>query len=739
MSIVSRFLPKEKEPEYFLLLRLGLARVEAIIWEVKGDRTIIKGSGRADLDGTDMTEGADLAISEAEKKLPEGKLVEKVIFGLPLDYIENNAILPDSLASLKQLTKTLGLTPLGFIEIPQALTSFLRKKEDTPASALLVGVNKKTVSVSFLRVGKIYETRKITRGENVVSDIESGIRNLSEAEVLPSRILLYDGEEHLEDVKEELMKYPWHTKSSFLHIPKIGILRNEEIVNALVDAAAGEIVKQMTVEKEDVEASGPIEKNTEINDETEINDRGINEKDTASDEEKDSAKELGFVMDVDVAEENQAKEEAEATNEIADEPTSEYGSNVETEQSSSKKKFSFPKLPKVSMPSFNMLKNNSGGKMWIAAGILILILVIFGGYMSLWQLPHASVRVIVGSESMGKDVDVTIDPNARSVDTQNLIIPGNIADIALKDSKTIQTTGKKNIGSPAKGTVTIYNKSTQERSLDKGTVLLANNLKFTLDDDIKIASASDTGEGLTFGKSDAFVTANAIGTDGNLPQDTQFSLADYLSSEFSAKANKTFSGGTSRQVDAVSKTDRDNLLDELTKSLKLQGESEIRTKVGNDEQILDNSVSFETTNSAFDKDAGDEGSELTLNLEGKVTGITYKTSDLNSLAEKYITDTIPSGFKFSDNGTALEAKSVDIQDDGTVKISAFLKASLLPIIDLENIKKSLAGKSIEETQNYLRGRDNITGVEINIDSPLPIEKNMLPRNPANISISIATQ
>jgi len=59
--------------------------------------------------------------------------------------------------NIKQLTKTLGLTPLGFIEIPQALTSFLRKKEDTPASALLVGVNKKTVSVSFLRVGKIYE------------------------------------------------------------------------------------------------------------------------------------------------------------------------------------------------------------------------------------------------------------------------------------------------------------------------------------------------------------------------------------------------------------------------------------------------------------------------------------------------------------------------------------------------------------------------------------------------------
>ena len=72
-------------------------------------------------------------------------------------------------------------------------------------------------------------------------------------------------------------------------------------------------------------------------------------------------------------------------------------------------------------------------------------------------------------------------------------------------------TGKKKIGDPSKGTVTLYNKTTTARSLKKGTILTAKSLQFTLDTDTSVASASESIGSITFGKISTAVTAVDIG------------------------------------------------------------------------------------------------------------------------------------------------------------------------------------------------------------------------------------
>ena len=109
-----------------------------------------------------------------------------------------------------------------------------------------------------------------------------------------------------------------------------------------------------------------------------------------------------------------------------------------------------------------------------------------------------------------------------------------------------------------------------------------------------------------------------------------------------------------------------------------------------------------------------------------------REEDLNSLSQKYLTGAIPSGYSFSKERTRLVSRNIDIQDDGSAKVSAYLRASLLPEISLEDIRREISGKSIEEAQEYLRGRDQIMGVEIGIDTPFPFGKNSLPKNSANI-------
>ncbi|MBI2611817.1 hypothetical protein HYW54_03675 [Candidatus Gottesmanbacteria bacterium] len=714
MSIVDRFLPKEKEPEYLLLLKIGVEKIVAIIWEVKNEKVIIIGRGEASFAEEDIIDATDQAITSAEKKLPEGKLVEKVIFGLPFDYIQSEAIKPPLLTKLKELTKALGLTPLGFIEIPQALSSYLSKKEDSPVSALLVGINKKTISVSFLRVGKIFETKTTVRTEHVITDIEKTLKEFTHADVLPSRILLYDDEESLEVISEELMKYPWHTKSSsFLHIPKIGILKTDDIIDSLISAASGEITKHF-----DKETKPEVEEES-----TESPAVSEQPKSKAAKDDTEGAESMGFVMDVDVAEKVDKEETAPAEPEV--EP--------ETEEEKKSSLAFLAKLPSFGFPAI------AGRKKWIVIVVIAFIIIVGGGVYAFWQVPKATVTLIVGAQTMGKDLEITVDPEASNVDTEKLIIPGRLIEVPVNSEKTMETTGEKNVGSPAKGKVTVFNKTTSKNSLSKGTVLIADNLRFSIDSEIEIASASDTGEGLTFGKIETNATAQVIGPNGNISKDTQFTLADYSSTEFSARAEGNFSGGTSRQVSAVSKEDRDKLLSILTKELTSQSESELRTQLQSDELLLDNSLEVDVTSENFDKDVGDEGSELTLKLSGDLTGIAYKKDDLNAISKAYLAENVPTGYNFSPDRARLSARNIEINDDGTVKVSANLRTSLLPDVSLDEIRRQISGKTIEEVQEYLAGRDQIVGVELNIDTPFPFEKEKLPRNVENIKITIAAQ
>ncbi len=715
MSFVDKLLPKDKPSEYFLTLKVGISSIYAIVWEVKGDKIVIIGRGEGDFEETsDDIEAADRAISDAEKNLPEGKLVEKVIFGLPLQFISQDKIKPAILVKLKKLTQKLSLTPLGFIELPQAIAHHLKTKEDTTVSAILLGITKSTITVSLLRVGKIFENITVNRGENILIDVDNAIKKLTAAEVLPSKILVYDEDENLEKIKEELIKYPWQKKSAFLHVPKIEVIGSEEIINALIESAASEIVK--TVSQEEFG-----QKEAEVNQkEPVIKDEGVDETGDLSS--------LGFLKNVDVRSQSGQKEET--NQEELQPPLPDSKSKIALP----KMNFSLPKMPSFQLPTF-------AGFKFLPIVVILFILLSLGalGAFAYWQLPKADVTVLVGADNMQKDMDITLSPNVQSVDKDKLIIPANAIDTQVNGDKTASTSGKKNVGNPARGTVTLYNKTTNSKTFPSGTILIANSLKFSLDSEASVASASDTGEGLTYGKTDVKISASNLGPEGNLSSGTTFSFADFPGSSYSAKNNDALSGGTSRQVSAVSKADQDNLLDSLSSDLKEKAKSDLFQKKGNTEKILDESIKLNFTNKKFDKNVDTEGATLTLSLSAKMTAFSYKEEDLNMLAKASIINNIPDDFEFAKDQTTIKVNDSKPQKDGSLLASATVTARLTPKVALDKIQKELAGKTITAVQDILKNEKNVVGVEIHNDSPFPFKRDTLPLKEGNIKVSIASR
>lgn len=723
MSFLNKILPKEKKKEYFLTVGVEENRITATVSLISDKEVTIMGFGQSEFDQiSEETEAADIAISEAEKKIGEDILVQKVIFGLPLSLLEGNKIKPQHLARLKKITKVLSLTPSGFIEYPQALAYYLETKEESPPTLLLLSIGKNQITFSHIRVGKIEKNILVVKTSSITSDFEKALSDFSSSEILPSRIIIYDevGDVKLEEISEELLKFPWHKHSSFLHTPKVETLEREALTYALVEAAARSLAKEIQLEeKEEIQTVQEEKKEPEreaVPDET-----------------------FGFVKGQDItAETAKPQEEEKEIPQITTTPKiPDAEEKTEPEEFALPQKESFlTKLPRFnfSTPKFSFTFNKAPIIAFLITGILLLVLLVFG----FWYYPKATVNLIVYPASSSSQIDVLFTGSAGSLKSgKNTILATSIQQEVSGD-KTAATSGKTQIGEKAKGAVTLYNKTLNGKNFPKGTILSANNLKFTLDNDVTIASASDTGEGLAFGKITANITASQIGPDSNLTGGTNFTFKDFDQSSYYGKNNDKLTGGTSRDITSVSKDDQDKLLSDLTDELAARAKQQMMQKLGTGEKLLDVSLDNTVTSKKFSKNVGDEAKELSLSLTLKVSSLIYKERDLTDLTQANTTS-VPAGFTQALDKTRIHVGEAKVNKNGDVVGRATITYFFFPNIETDKIKSQITGKSFGEVDKYLSTVQHIGGVEIISAAKLPFLTNTLPLRRENINITVVSR
>lgn len=706
MSILNKFLPQKENKEYFLTVAVEENRILATVAEIKDREVIILGSGEGEFSQTsEETEAADIAISEAEKKIGADVLVEKVIFGLPISLLEGDNIKPAHLSRLKKITKTLSLAPCGFIEYPQALSFYLQTKEESPPTLLLLSIGKKQIAFSHIRVGKIEKNVLVEKTDSIVSDFEKALLEFSSSEILPSRIMLYDesGDVNTDEIQENLLKFPWHKHSTFLHTPKIETLQKDALAFALVEAAARSLAHKLQLEeKEGVQATAEEpEKKKELHEET-----------------------FGFIKGKDITLETVKIEE-----EKEEKPESEK--TEETFEEMPPKESIFAKLPRF---NFSLPQSSLARLPMVGLGLVGVLIVSFSFFL-FWYYPKAIVNLIVYPASSTSNVDVlfTTDEDTAASNKKS-ILATTVSEEASAD-KTASTTGKIKIGEKATGTVTIYNKTLASKTFPKGSILTVDNLKFTLDDDVTIASASDTGEGLTFGKGGAKITAADIGPEGNVASGSNFNFQSFDKSSYYAKNTDKLSGGTSREITSVSKEDQDKLLSSLSEELADQAKLQMMQKLSAGEKLLDTSLTSSVSSKKFTKNIGEESKELSLSLTLKISGLVYKEKVLLDLTRDNTTQ-VPAGFTLASDRTNIKISEAKTDKEGDVMAKATITYYFFPQIDTNKIKSNVVGKNFTDIDKYLSTIKEIGGFEIIADPKVPFFSNKLPFRKGNIQIRL---
>lgn len=763
-NVFSKFNTKEKLEEKFIAVEIGSETVTTAVWQVAEGKTKVTALGTVeDWEESEKNNTLLAAIDNSLVKTLENVKPEpnKVMFGLQESWVEGDRIEKKHSLLLKEVCQKFEFEPIGFVVTTEAIIQLLKKQDGTPPTAILIRVNEVEIQVTVVNLGKVIGSELVARSEDISADVEEGLARFKVDDNLPSKILLFNHSVELEKLKQDLLSYNWLDKLPFLHFPKVEILEKQIPIKSVALAGGAEAAKVLGfAEIMEDEAEIAVDK-TEFIDPVESTDQEeIPAPETAADVPDEdiimaSAEAAGFQTDTDIIKKEPSlqtdnKARLPSKTAIEEKPFS------QREEKTSKTKFSSPatllQSAKTITAGFRRLfKLNrflgmffrTGSKIKVAAvtTLLFFIFLLAGGIYAYWTVPKAELILYLKPRTFDKELTITIDPSASQVNLEKQIIPGKVLTTEVKGTKQKDTTGTHTVGEKAVGEVTIYNKTSSPKTFEAGTVLIGpNGLKFSLDTLLNVASASaeESDEAVTtvFGKAKAAITALSIGTEYNLLANSEFSLDSFSTNSYAAKNESELSGGTSREVQAVSQEDVDQLTHQLEEELKQQAADKLAAKEGSEMQILIQGAKTEVISQSLSHQVGKEAEIVELSLEISITATAYFQENFAQLQAEAVKESIPENYQIQPEESKTEITAVDVKDK-VVLITAVYQAALVPQIDEKEVKSNIIGKYPDLAREYLESLPNYSQAKIEISPKfLPAKLKTFPRKANNISIEI---
>lgn len=756
--------------EFNLSLVIGDKKVKSGIWTVtpEGSKNLSFGSVEnwGGESGEELIVTADSSIASAVSKLPqiEGNQPTKVILGLPEHWVEGNAIQKEKLKILENVCKKLLLKPMGFVVTSEAIAHFLKKNEGGLPSAILLSVGEVDVVVSLIANGKFLGSKVVGRSDNLALDLEEGLLRFDYQGVLPNRILLVNDKDlgDIEEIKQTLVAYPWigpeSKKLNFLQLPKVEEAEEDLEIKAVVLAGSGElgITKETKVpQPEEVikpqvqEISEPVQQSSE----PELGSEPVLQSEELIEEN------FGFIKEADILETDNIKKTEEVKAETPAPPfVSQTTLEKQPEEQSiklEKKRFSFSFFGKIIRaikviiprkrrltPEVNIIQSpHSSLKIFRPLLLTLLILLSLSAISAFlfFQFAKAEIKVFVRPLVLEKEFDFTVSSKIQTVDPGKMEIPAQEVRTDVSGQKSAQVTGRKTVGDKAKGAAVVYNGTDKTKTLTKGVVLKGpGGLKFVLSTEA-IVPAKTTDFNATppvdkWGEKEISVEAVEIGSQYNIAANSTLSLESQPASgsSFLVKNTAAFSGGTSREIQVVSKEDRDKLQKSLLDELSAKAKSEIEGKISSG-NLVPESQQLKTKTDKYNHEVQDETSNLSLDTKATFFALFFKNEDFQVLVGKVLADEIPAEYQKTPQEKEV---SFEVKDKTKGIFKAKIKAKFVPQIETVNLPTALKGKNISRSEDYLRQIKSLQGFEIQIKPNFFSKLKRLPFQEKNITVKM---
>jgi hypothetical protein len=376
---------------------------------------------------------------------------------------------------------------------------------------------------------------------------------------------------------------------------------------------------------------------------------------------------------------------------------------------------------KLKVPNFESFRV----KLFIALAVIVLLAIFV--YVANFVLPKASITIVSKRQEIPVAVNITASEgfNANDIDQKSFKLETKSIDKA--ESKSADTTGTKNIGQTASGTLTITNcESSTSITIPKGTVVTASGpsgYRFTTDEAVKVPGSNFSGGGRNCdesGDADVKITAQAVGGAYNI------SARSYkLDSSFGnvTAYGGNMSGGTDETVKIVAQDDCDALKANLiansnSDTYKQQLIAEFE-KEGLSASL--DSYKAETVSSTCEPAVGQPAEKVTAKATFKYTLSGVSSDSLAELITKEAQNIAGDDQTIIDTGLSKAQISVESRSGNKVQLSVKTTAITGIKQDEAKIKELIAGKNARQTSDSLKAIKGVNEVKINY-SPFWVKK-----------------
>ena len=707
MLPISRIFDKtsrqQEDSELYLVLSISGGKVKSGIWTFEQGKGRVLSFGSTEQWGGDSPEelvvASDTSIASAVANLStvSNRQPNKVILGLPESWVEGNSVKAAQTKILQTICRKLLLKPQGFVVTPEAISHFFKNKEGDLVSVILVSLEETQISVSLVIQGKFKGSQIVGRSNNLALDLEEGLLRFNYQDTLPPRIVIVDGENQ-QEARQTLVAYPWvspekEKRISFLQLPTVDFALPNLEIEAVVLAGSRDIVSE-------VDFSLPEE-------------------------------DFGFVKGNDIVE----GQELVPVREISPSPPA-SGETPVIKRGPSPFVGFFKKLIGLVKPirlRFNFPKK---GIVFFGLGLGIVFLLLAFSYL---KLVKAQVSLLVQPVSVEKEMEFTLSDKISQPDVEKKILPMFEMATEVSGNKSDGVKGRKTVGEKATGEVVVYNGTDIKKTFLKGTGIKGpDGLRFIFNETVAVpARTTDISSSPPvdkWGEGKVAVTAGEIGTQYNISANSNLSLESNTGtvSAVIVRNSSDFSGGTSREISAVSKEDQGNLQKALLEELQTQAEQDLKTKVS-DDIILEGSLALKNKTDRFDREIGDEADQLTLE-ENAVFSVSYfKEESLLVLIRQETASLIPEGYG---SNPVKEDKKINLRNKEKNTYTVLLSQQYYPEISQTETASLLKGKLLPRAKKILGEIKNISGYEIQITPKIFSFLPILPFEVKNVIITV---
>ncbi|MDP2910407.1 MAG: hypothetical protein Q8N58_01310, partial [bacterium] len=312
---------------------------------------------------------------------------------------------------------------------------------------------------------------------------------------------------------------------------------------------------------------------------------------------------------------------------------------------------------------------------------------------------------------------ITIDLKSESVDFDNNIIKGKLLDNEQSLSQEFSASGKMIKEEKAKGVITVYNAySTSSRTLIPSRFVSSEGKLFWSTEKTTLPGASYEKGKLVPGEKNIEVEAAESGEEYNIDP-TTFALPALagtgLYTKIYAKSFSPMSGGFKGEIAQIIQSDLDRAQAVLTEKLKQASLEFFKTKTSDNLVLLDEAVSHNISdvNSSQKVGAGAESFNLEAKIKSRV--IVFEKLDIESLVRNRINLDIGKDQKIQEENLEINYFLKEINPDlGKLVLDLEIKAVVYQTIDLNELKKALLGRSINEAKLFLNNLSGLDRVEL---------------------------